>query len=421
MEVFKFGGASVKDANSVRNVVKILKDFAPKKQLIIVISAMGKTSNHLENILQKVWNEEAFEKDLIALKNFHQNIVRELFQADKKEIIFEQIEDLLNHLEKGLNQVVKYPIFDEVYDQIISYGELLSSIIVGNFVVKEGLSCQWIDARELILTNEDWREAKVNWQLSQEKIKSILPELLEKGLIITQGFIGRNLQSKKTTTLGREGSDFSAAIFAYCLDAHRVTIWKDVAGFLNADPKKIQETQLYEELSYKETAEMSRYGASVIHPKTIAPLAQKNIPLFVKSFLNPEEKGTRIYQNIKASLLPAVIFKDKQVLISLESKDLKFIDAAYLDKIMQTCDRHHIPVNLLQRFAMNCSVVTNNRPSKIENLCKDLSQEFEINLYENLELLTLKHYQKSLIEKFTEGKDILLIQENRNIFQAVLR
>lgn len=417
MQVFKFGGASVKDAEAVKNVAYIIKNFAEEKQLLVVVSAMGKTTNHLETIFKKFLQQENWKQELISLQNYHQAICQKLFSQE--HLIFKIVEYYFLQLETTLLKKVQAERFDESYDQVVCFGELLSTQIVSQYLLQEGIDNEWIDARNFIKTDTTWREGKVDLDWTAQLVQRELIPILKEKIIITQGFLGGTL-GNKTTTLGREGSDYSASIFAYCLDAQKVSIWKDVAGILNADPKKIAHTQLYETLSYQEAAEMTFYGANVIHPKTIKPLANKNIPLYVKSFIEPQKNGTCIDGIASPQQTPTIIFKPNQTLLHFAVKDLAFITEENLSKILHTFTQSNAKINMMQSSAVSLSICTDFREEKIEKIIKDLSEEFEIKQDAGVQVLTILYYQEKLLDEFTSTYKKILEQKTQTYYRAVV-
>ena len=397
MKVFKFGGTSVKDVIFLRNICNIIKTYSHNNKLIIIVSAMGKITNDLEELLNLSNKKSDFRPLLEKLISFHLNIVKKLFQDEKSKIydilkkLFFQLEDALN-LECDLKMK---------YDQVVSFGELISTNIIAEFLVAQGINTQWIDARKFIQTNNTWKEAQIEWHRTEHIMKSKLQDILQDKIIITQGFIGGTI-GNKTTTLGREGSDFSAAIFAYCMDAESVTTWKDVPGILNADPKRISDTILYNKLDYKDAAEMTYYGASVIHPKTIRPLALKNIPLYVKSFINPDGLGTCIgnFEGLKHK--PALIFKSNQSILNLVVKDFSDVNRYNLSKVFNTLENLRIKVNLMSNSAISITICCNTERRKFDLLETQLEDNFKIQIKDHLELVTVKEFDKKIINKFKE-------------------
>jgi len=417
MVVYKFGGASIKDAEAVKNLSRILK-MDPPQELLIVLSAMGKTTNALEDLLQSRIKHKNYGKKLDELIGYHNDIVGNLF-PDKKSSIYSELADQFESLRQILGHNKKLPP-DHFYDQVIPYGELISSMIVSSYLKHDKIPCEFIDARKFIRTDSTFREGKVDWEFSEKKTNSIIPDILKKKIVLTQGFIGSDNQGN-TTTLGREGSDFTAAIFAHCLDAESVTIWKDVDGILNADPKLLEDTQRFPKLSYREAAEMTYYGASVIHPKTIKPLAVKKIPLQVKSFIHPKNSGTEITHRTHAKLKPSIIFKFGQTLISFRVKDYSFINEENLRSIFHELALLNIKINLMQNSAIRFSICVDHQACKITSLIKNLRGQFKINYNRNLQLITVKNYDQHTAVKFSQNKKILLEQRTRSNFQIVVR
>ena len=358
MKVFKFGGASVKNAAGVKNVTNIIRSFG-ENQLLVVISAMGKTTNALEKLVELSSAGKPFANEWSELLGYHTNIVNELFADPSKPT--KSIHEFFDAMKAALS---RKDDFDLVYDQIVCFGELLATKIVWLYLQEQHVSSEWIDARKYIATDSTFREAKVDWKKSQENIRG-LRRTLETKIVITQGFIGET-PNGLTTTLGREGSDFSAAIFAYCLDGESVTIWKDVPGVMNADPKRLPAATVFEELPFREAAEMTYYGASVIHPKTIKPLANKGIPLFVKNFDDPSLPGTRIHECQVDQLPPLIVFKDNQCLISCKVTDYTFISEEQLSFIFTALSELDIRINVLQNSAISFSFCVDYRESKIK-------------------------------------------------------
>jgi aspartate kinase len=415
--VYKFGGASVKDAPALRNLFDIL---FPRLQTstVIVVSAMGKTTNALEAILNKKLAGEDYATEWYALKNFHKDLCAELFPESHP--VGEQLERFFAYALEALQAPVSKANYDEVYDQVVCFGELLSSLIVSEYLGFRGLPNRWEDAREVIHTDSDYRFAKIDWEKTRSACQNQWAGLLEKTTILTQGFIGRDPQGR-TTTLGREGSDFTAAILATSLDAESVTIWKDVPGVLNADPKLFPNTQKFEELRYREAAEMTYFGASVIHPKTIKPLANAGIPLFVKSFLNPEGSGTKIHEHAAPHEVPTLVLKKNQVLVTFKVTDFTFIEEKHIHQIYEQLQVLKLRVNMLQVSAITVSIVLDTQLFKLEQLVESLKAAFEIRYNEELELLTILKPRVEEIPKLMEGYAVLLEQTTRTTYQAVRR
>jgi aspartate kinase len=417
MKIFKFGGASVKDADGLRNVANIISTYQ-QEPLLVVVSAMGKTTNALEELLQLSLDNHSYQQQVNSLYEYHLQIVKALFNDIHHDIHF-QLAQRFQSLTRALQKARKQPLH-QVYDEVVAHGELISSVIAEAFFREAGLPSGWIDARDYICTNSLHKEAQINWSLTSSKINRDLPQVLEDKILITQGFIGRSPDGH-TTTLGREGSDFSAAIFASCLNAESVTIWKDVPGVLNADPKLVKNTVLYPELSYNEAAEMTYYGATVIHPKTIKPLANHRIPLLVRSFYKPEAPGTRIYELEHQKLAPAIIFKQKQTLISFNIRDFSFITERNFSHIFFLLDLLHIKINLMQNSAISFSICIDSNTAKTEALLGNLENEYDVYFNTDLRLITVKNYTPELIEEISQDKEILLEQKTRNNFQIVVR
>lgn len=416
-QIHKFGGASVKDALAIQNLAIILRNRL-RNNFVIVISAMGKTTNHLETILSLKLANQDYSMNSAILKSFHLDICRVLFPEG--HVIFPKIENYFIQLHHELDKPISKDIYDEYYDRIIGFGELLSSRIVMEYLCSQNLLILWQDARELIITDSDFRFAKINWEKTRKNCQSQLKPKLEQFPVLTQGFIGAD-RVGRPTTLGREGSDFTAAILAASLDAESVTIWKDVSGVLNADPKIFGNTRLFSELDYRQAAEMTFYGASVIHPKTIKPLANSGIPLFVRSFLNPDEPGTKIYSQAQAEQVPTIVLKKDQVLVSFKVTDFAFIEEKHIHQVYEQLQGLKLRVNMLQTSAITISIVIDSQLFKLEQLLTQLNGHFEIRYNEGLELLTVLHPNDDSIPKLLEGYEVLLEQSTRNTVQIVRR
>lgn len=418
MKVFKFGGASVKNADAVKNVANVLKQFQ-NEELLIVVSAMGKTTNALENLAKSYFNKDKQKNKIYKeIKSFHDEVIAGLLK-NKDSHAYDDIENLFIELECML-ETKPESTFDCVYDQIVSYGEIFSSRIVSTFLNEAGIRNRWMDAQNFIVTNSNFREAKVDWKTTTDMISKKLKPIVKKQMVVTQGFVGRS-QDMKTTTLGREGSDYSAAIFAYGLDAKDVTIWKDVDGVMNADPKKFKDAIKLDALTYSHAIELAYYGATVIHPKTIQPLQSKNIPLYVKSFLHPKTAGTIVGKASKEKSIPTFIVKSNQVLLSISSRDFSFIVEDHLSKIFEAFASHKINMNLMQNSAISFSVCVDDSGEKLLQLIAELSVNFDLKSNTNLELLTVTYYDDKAITKLTKGKTILLEQRTRATVQFVLK
>ena len=414
MKVFKFGGASVKDVQGVENVAIILQSYL-SSPLVVVISAMGKTTNALERILDHYCHNSDHTADLTSLKHFHASITTALFPEDHP--VFSMVDALFFELESRLKPAANY---DELYDQVVSYGELLSTVIVQQYLLLKKLSCRWVDAREYILTDNTFREGKVDWVRTCSAITSLKNDVHKEEFIITQGFIGRT-EDGRTTTLGRDGSDFSAAIFASCLGAESVTIWKDVPGVMNADPKKLPTAMVFTELPFREAAEMTYYGASVIHPKTIKPLATHGIPLYVKSFDNPTLPGTSIHECHIEQLPPLIVFKENQCLVSCKVTDYTFITEDHLRQVFSILTELNIRINVMQNSAISFSFCIDFRESKLKALLAKLQPDFEVYYNTGLTLITVKNYDAETFEFYRNRPAVLLEQSSRSTLQVLLR
>jgi aspartate kinase len=413
MNVFKFGGASLKNAKGVKNVISIIAK-QPASNLLVVVSAMGKTTDMLERILALANSNRSYTSALEELKRYHHETIDELFQ--KPLSVLREVDNYFNELEQQLFSALPQ---DQVYDQVISKGELVSSVIVHHYLLSKGIESFWHDSRNSICTDRTFREGRVDWAKTTECMISLKP-ILEEKIIVTQGFIGKT-QDGFTTTLGREGSDFSAAIFASCLNATSVVIWKDVPGVMNADPKRIDTATVFEELPFKEAAEMTYYGASVIHPKTIKPLANKGIPLYVKNFIDPSLPGTKIHECTVEKLPPLIVFKENQCLISCKVTDYTFISEKQLTFIFHALTEEDIKINLMQNSAITFSFCIDFRQSKVSRLIETLQQHFEVFYNTGLTLITIKNYDEATFERFRKQKGILLEQSSRSTLQVLVK
>lgn len=420
MKVFKFGGASVKDAQAVRNVKENLRSYADDK-LVVIVSAMGKTTNAMEKITEALFNKD-FDlfRDLVQeRKSFHLDILNELFE-DKHHPIYSTVQDLFNDLGNRVNLTVAEN-YDFEYDQIVSLGEVVSTKIIEAFIALDRKDTLWADARKLVRTNHNYRYAEVNWTKTEALIQQLLKDHSDKGVIITQGFIGHT-DENFTTTLGREGSDFTAGIFAYCINAESVTIWKDVPGMLNADPKWFENTVKLDKISFKEAIELSYYGASVIHPKTIKPLQNKGIPLFVKSFINPSEPGTIIQSSTENDdLVPSFIFKLNQVLLSVTPKDFSFIVEENMSDIFRELAKVGARINVMQNSALSFTVCLDIDQERLAKLVEVLSEDYIVKYNEGLELVTIRHYDQETIDRLTVNKENLMEQKTRQTVRIVMK
>lgn len=419
MQVFKFGGASVKDADGVKNVAEVLKQF-PSQKISVVVSAMGKTTNALERLAKAYFYKvENAEKVLEEIKTYHFDICNHLFPSTSHPI-YNELENTFVEL-YWIIEVEPTQGFDFEYDQIVSMGEVISTKIVSAYLNEIGLKNKWIDVRGLIQTDNSYREGKVDFELTESLVKNdLLPIFNSFDIIVTQGFIGGTSENF-TTTLGREGSDYTASILAYCLNANNVTIWKDVPGVLNADPKWFSHTKKIDELSYHDAIELTYYGATVIHPKTIKPLQNKNIPLYVKSFLKPKDDGTVIRDGEKRLNIPSYIFKIDQVLISIQPKDFSFIAEDNLSDIFEVFSKHGVKINLMQLSAISFSVCCDDHAEKIKALVAELQQQFKVLYNSGLELMTVRYYTQETLDILTKNKIILLEQRSRYTVQMVMK
>ena len=417
MKIFKFGGASVKDAAGVKNLIRVLKTVGYQDTLVVV-SAMGKTTNALEKIIEIYFKDQPAQlsQEVLMLKEFHIKIVDELFE-DQTQKVSKVVQDCFEELHSFL-KTNKAPNYSFVYDQVVSYGELLSTSIIHHYFEVQGWKSFWLDARECIKTDDYYRAANLNWEQTQDLIKS---HTKDRQLIITQGFIGSN-SNNFTTTLGREGSDYSAAIFAYALNASSVTIWKDVPGVLNGDPRVFKNTELLHQISYREAIELAFYGASVIHPKTLQPLQRKEIPLYVKSFENPDQNGTAVSKGKTLDpLIPCFIVKKDQVLIRLSSIDFSFIVEENISYIFGLLHEYQMPVELIQNSAISFSVCVNNKYKRLEELILVLRSRFNVEVKEHVDLFTVRHFNQTALQSIrANGKQILLEQRTEETAQFVL-
>lgn len=418
MQVFKFGGASVVNAEAVKNLVAIIQQ-AEKENLLIVVSAMGKMTNKLELLSNAyIFGQENTHDLLDEVKAYHFNILNDLFD-NHNHPIFNDVANTFVEIEWLLEEEAS-DAPDYIYDQIVSIGEVVSTKIVAAYLNESNISAVWADVRNFIKTDNTYREGQVDWEKTETEIKRNLVPLLKKNIVVTQGFIGSTSENF-TTTLGREGSDYSAAIFCACLDATALTIWKDVPGVLNADPKWFDETERIPQLSYHDAIELTYYGATVIHPKTIKPLQNKNIPLYVKSFLHPTSEGTAI-NGINSELpVPSFIFKVNQVLISILPKDFSFIIEENLSDIFSLFHKHKVKVNTMLNSALSFSVSVDHEEEKINNLIQDLSILYKVKYNKGLELVTIRYYNQDTINRVTVNKDILLEVKSRHTCQIVMK
>lgn len=414
IKVFKFGGASIMDVQNIKNVGNILQEYAGQK-LVIVFSAMGKVTNMLEDVVDSyVQKSSNTNVALQKVKDFHSTILRDIFKESHP--IFDIVNNLFVEIEWVLedepNQDYAYD-----YDQIVSVGEFLSTQIMSAYLHQVGFENTWLDVRDLIRTDNTHRDAKVDWKITSDSINRNIKTKHS----ITQGFLGCTSENF-TSTLGREGSDFSAAILAFCLEASELVIWKDVPGMMNADPKYFPDAKLLSQVSFDEAIELAFYGAKVIHPKTIQPLKQKNIPLRIKSFINPEADGSIIKSKIdKMSDISSFIVKENQILISISDVNLSFIVGNHMNQIFSLLAKNNVEVNLMQNSAVSFSICVDNDQHKIPQLIKDFQQFYEVLFNADLRLFTIRHYTDNSFDSFLHDKDVILEQKSRNTIQLISR
>ncbi len=416
MRVYKFGGASVKDAEGVKNVAEVLKTTGYANTLV-VISAMGKTTNAMELVIKNYFeNKDELQSSIHEVIKFHNEILLDLFENEQHEV-FKSVKVLFDEL-KTFFKTNKSPDYNYVYDQTIGYGELVSTTIVSHYLNQIGLKNQWLDVREFIKTDNYYRRANINWEQTQDIISSNFDTTQ---LNITQGFLGSDANNF-TTTLGREGSDYTAAIFAYCLNALDVTIWKDVPGVLNADPRYFENAQLLNQISYREAIELAFYGASVIHPKTLQPLQQKEISLYVKSFLNPKASGTCVSKGKTLEPeIPCFIVKKNLILISLSSLDFSYIVEENISEIFSLLHLYKMKVDLIQNSAISFSVCIDNLYDNKDKLIQHLKAKFNVTSHDNVSLYTIRHYNDSAIKELEKEKTVLLKQLTQETVQIVTK
>ena len=415
MRVFKFGGASVKDADGIKNVVKVLEQVG-HVNTILVISAMGKTTNAMEAIVDAYFHDKSdIAQEIDAVVDYHNEILKDLFPNPQHKI-YRDVKTLVDEV-KGFLAWNKSPKYNFVYDQVVGYGELISTTIVSAYLEEIGIKNQWLDVRKYIKTDDNYRDTSISWEKTQENIAQIDKKVLN----ITQGFLGSD-ENNFTTTLGREGSDYTAAILAYCLNADSVTIWKDVPGVLNADPRYFKETQLLNNISYREAIELAFYGASVIHPKTLQPLQRKEIPLHVKSFLNPLENGTIVGKGVGIEPeVPCFIVKKNQVLMKLSSLDFSFIVEDSISELFKLFHVHKMKVDLIQNSAISFSVCVDNKFGGLQQLLDQLKSKFKVVHQEGVSLYTIRHFNAKALASLQNGHEILLEQRGKETVQLVVK
>jgi aspartate kinase len=415
MKVFKFGGASVSTAERIKNVGSILQTYAGEK-ILIVISAMGKTTNALEEVVNAFYkNEKERSLELFTtIKHDHLQLANELSDqpTDQLNDLFTEVEWLLH--DKPVRE------FDYYYDQVVCIGELLSTAIISNYLNAVDIKNKWMDVRDIIRTDDNFRDAKIDWDFTNARVQNAIAPLFEDyDFIITQGFIGAT-DENESTTLGREGSDYTAAVFANLLDVESQTIWKDVQGVMNADPKLYTDAKWIKELNYREVIEMAYYGAQVIHPKTIKPLQNKNIPLHVKSFIQPKEEGTIIHNESVNHFPPIIVYKQNQALICISTKDFSFTNEGLTTSVYELFNKIKYKQNLTQITAISLLCVVDNHPEKLEKFALAASEYFYVQVTKSLTLLTIRHYQQQIKEELTKEKSILLLQQTPEIVQVLM-
>ena len=415
MRIFKFGGASVKDAAGINNVHDLLQ-IVGFEDVLLVVSAMGKTTNALEIVVQNYFEKSAeLQSSIQEVKKYHNQILLDLFDDEKNEV-FSALNNHFTDLDYFLNHN-KSPNYNFVYDQIVSYGEIISTTILAHFMNFKGIKTNWIDVRNFIKTDDTYRDAEVDWEITQQNISK---NVKRKMLNITQGFLGSD-KNGFTTTLGREGSDYTAAIFAYCLNAESVTIWKDVPGVMNADPRYFENASLLNQISYREAIELAFYGASVIHPKTLQPLQKKEIPLYVKSFINPTLPGTSVSRGADLEPhLPCFIVKRNQLLVSLSSIDFSFIMEENISEIFKLLHEYKMKVSLIQNSAISFSICVEDKFGHFNDLKNTLSKKFKVAYNENVSLYTIRHFDEKAAEMVESDKEVLLKQISRETMQIVV-
>ena len=418
MKVFKFGGASLRDAANIHNVANILKRF-DQESLVIIVSAMGKTTNALEAVVEAHAQQNGEAHHLYhAFKEQHYSIMRSLFEPT--DGVFAEVNDTFVEGEWVLDEKPS-DNYDFMYDQLVCMGELVSSKIVTAYFNKVGLTTSWLDARDVVATDNTFREGWVIWDKTKANALKNVPPLLKKSrLVVTQGFIGSTSENF-TTTLGREGSDYSAAIFSHCLDAESMTVWKDVPGVLNADPRIFDHTTKLDRLSYREAIEMTYYGAQVIHPKTIKPLQNKNIPMFVKSFLDPEAPGTEISSDTDDLYPPIIVVEKNQSLLHISTLDYSFVAEHHMSRLFGKAADLRIFVNMMQNTAVSFTICVPNVPDRIEKFIQGISDEFKVKVESGLELITVRHYTEETIASLKKNKIVLFEERIRNTLHMVVK
>lgn len=420
MKVFKFGGASVNSVERIQNVKEIIKSYN-NEQLMIIISAMGKTTNALEKVVEAFYagkKEEALQL-FDGIKKQHITTAKYLLVTHYNPCI-EQLNGFFTEVEWLLHDK---PVreFDYYYDQVVCVGELMSTCIVSYYLNEMKVENKWIDVRDIIRTDDNFRDATIDWNYTSQKVNDVIQPLFAgNNIIITQGFIG-STDENESTTLGREGSDFTAAIFANLLNAESQTIWKDVEAVMSADPKQFPDAEIIHELSFDEVIEMAYYGAQIIHPKTIKPLQNKGIPLHVKSFIDPSLPGTVIYKKQPKHLPPIIIIKQNQALLHLHSQDFSFVGEKPMSRLYEYFAHNKIRPNLIQTGAISLQFCLDDKAEKIDQLAAEASNIFDVQVEKGLNLLTIRHYTEELLDKMTEGKEVVLKQQDRETVQVLYK
>ncbi len=415
MNIFKFGGASVKDAAAVQNLAKIINEYT--EPLVVVVSAMGKTTNALERLVQAYFDQDLnTSKILEEIRSYHFEIMKDLFPNDN--LAFNQIESVFSEMKDKLSQSPSQT-FNFEYDQLVSFGEIVSTSIVNLYLNHFGILSEWVDIRNVLKTDANYREAHILFEESAPLVQAAFTKT-DLNVFVTQGFIGSTLNSH-TTTLGREGSDYTAALLASFLKAESLTVWKDVPGVLNADPKWFDHTVKLDKLTYTDAIELAFYGASVLHPKTIQPIKKSNIPLYVKSFLNPKAEGTVIGNFDYEKLIPSFIFKVDQVLINIHPKNLSFIAEDNLERIFGVLAKYGLRVNLMQNTAVSFRICVNNDSTRVPGVLIDLGHFYEVSTEYNLELITIRYYDQETIQRVLVAKEVILEQHSNKTVQMVVR
>ena len=416
MKIYKFGGASLKDANAIENLFKILQKRGYEKTLVVV-SAIGKTTNALELVVRNYFeNKNELQYSINRVVSFHNEILLKLFTNENHEI-YNDVKTIFENLKGFLNRN-KSPDYSFVYDQIVSNGELLSTKIINAYLNYKGIASNWVDSRDLIKTDSNYRDSDLIWNITQKNISNKIDKRI---LNITQGFIASD-ENNFNTTLGREGSDYSAAIYAYCLNADSLTIWKDVPGFLNADPKVFENPILLECISYEEAIELAFYGATVIHPKTLQPLQKKEIPLYVKSFLNPDAQGTTVSRGIKIKPeIPCFIVKRNLHLLKLSSLDFSFIVEENISEIFQVLHKNKMKVDLIQNSAISFSVCVYDKFNRLDELLSNLKAVFKLECIENVNLFTIRHFNQRSCDEILKNNELILEQRTEDVIQLIVK